>query len=291
MAGELGLQLWWACDSFNGKLQKKWPCDLQAAEKASFPQLPQTLALGEAMWRGPRGAHQTAPEALPAKAGITGCQTRHTGAVCPLSCGPRGAETLASPADSAPPPECIGFLLSLCFPLTHSASSGPQLVVTHGWQPQGEGNGEDQGTLELYFPATVEYAVHVFNQRSQDRNAYKVVRVLRSWKEPANGIVFSTELQLGRTRCGKFDEDIDNCPFQASPDVNNVRHATAALRLHGRGRCLGAGGVRSDDNAVPRDTEGHLQDGAQPGRPAPVTCTPLACLAAAPQVTLGSGCS
>ncbi|XP_061065822.1 cystatin-9-like [Eubalaena glacialis] len=103
---------------------------------------------------------------------------------------------------------------------------GPQLVVTHGWQPQGEGNGEDQATLELYFPATVEYAVHVFNQRSQDRNAYKVVRILRSWKESvqtqANGIVFSTELQLGRTRCGKFDEDIDNCPFQASPDGNNT---------------------------------------------------------------------
>ncbi|XP_026974134.1 cystatin-9-like [Sagmatias obliquidens] len=103
---------------------------------------------------------------------------------------------------------------------------GPQLVVTHGWQPQGEGNGEDQATLELYFPATVEYAVHVFNQRSQDSNAYKVVRILRSWKESvqtqANGIVFSTELQLGRTRCGKFDEDIDNCPFQASPDVNNT---------------------------------------------------------------------
>ncbi|XP_059753719.1 cystatin-9-like [Balaenoptera ricei] len=103
---------------------------------------------------------------------------------------------------------------------------GPQLLVTHGWQPQGEGNGEDQATLELYFPATVEYAVHVFNQRSQDRNAYKVVRILRSWKESvrtqANGIVFSTELQLGRTRCGKFDEDIDNCPFQASPDGNNT---------------------------------------------------------------------
>ena len=61
---------------------------------------------------------------------------------------------------------------------------GPQLVVTYGWQPQGEGNGQDQATLELYFPATVEYAVHVFNQRSQDRNAYKVVRILRSWKEP-----------------------------------------------------------------------------------------------------------
>ena len=81
------------------------------------------------------------------------------------------------------------------------------------------------------------------------------------------GIVFSTELQLGRTRCGKFDEDIDNCPFQAKPDVNNVRHATAALRLHGRGRCLGAGGVGSDDNAIPRDTEGAFA-GRSPARQA-----------------------
>ncbi|XP_068381045.1 cystatin-9-like [Eschrichtius robustus] len=107
---------------------------------------------------------------------------------------------------------------------------GPQLLVTQDWDSQEEANDDDQRASKNYFLATVEYGLHVFNLRSQDRNAYKVVRILRSWKEPVVsvqtqvdfGIVFSTELQLGRTRCGKFDEDIDNCPFQARPDVNNT---------------------------------------------------------------------
>ncbi|KAB0337535.1 hypothetical protein FD754_025132 [Muntiacus muntjak] len=109
---------------------------------------------------------------------------------------------------------------------------GPQLLVTYGWRPQGGENSENRNTLELYFPAVVEYVLHVYNLRSPDRNAYKVVRVLRSWQElkvstslseqREIGIVFSMELQFARTRCGKFDEDIDNCPFQATPDVNNT---------------------------------------------------------------------
>lgn len=37
-------------------------------------------------------------------------------------------------------------------------------------------------------------------------------------------MAFSFELQFRRTRCRKFDEDIDNCPFQASSEKNNVRH-------------------------------------------------------------------
>lgn len=32
------------------------------------------------------------------------------------------------------------------------------------------------------------------------------------------------EIKLRRTKCGKLDEDIDNCPFQESPELNNVRH-------------------------------------------------------------------
>ncbi|KAB1262808.1 Cystatin-9 [Camelus dromedarius] len=100
---------------------------------------------------------------------------------------------------------------------------GPQLLEARGWGLQREVSAEDQRVLERYLPATVEYAVHEFNLRSQDENAYKVKRVLRSWREPVDtAMVFSTELQLTRTRCGKFDEDIDNCPFQGRPDVNNT---------------------------------------------------------------------
>lgn len=47
----------------------------------------------------------------------------------------------------------------------------------------------------------------------------------------------SMELQFAQTRCGKFDEDIDNCPFQATPDVNNVRH-TGRPQLQGHGHCI-----------------------------------------------------
>ncbi|KAB1262802.1 Cystatin-9 [Camelus dromedarius] len=89
---------------------------------------------------------------------------------------------------------------------------GPQLLEARGWGLQREVSAEDQRVLERYLPATVEYAVHEFNLRSQDENAYKV----------DTAMVFSTELQLTRTRCGKFDEDIDNCPFQGRPDVNNT---------------------------------------------------------------------
>ena len=70
------------------------------------------------------------------------------------------------------------------------------------------------------------------------------------------GLVFSMELQFARTWCGKFDEDINNCPFQATPNVNNVRHTPATLRLQGHGHYIRAGNVGSDDDAIPKDTEG-----------------------------------
>ncbi|XP_047626309.1 cystatin-9-like [Phacochoerus africanus] len=100
---------------------------------------------------------------------------------------------------------------------------GPLFLVALSWGPQGQVVKEDQSALELYFPATVEYALHEFNLKSRDRNAYKVVRVLKSWREKTDiSMVFSMELQFGRTRCGKFDEDIDNCPLQGNPDLNNT---------------------------------------------------------------------
>uniref|UniRef100_A0A8C3X0J4 Cystatin domain-containing protein n=1 Tax=Catagonus wagneri TaxID=51154 RepID=A0A8C3X0J4_9CETA len=117
------------------------------------------------------------------------------------------------PWDEGLPPPWATLLLLL----------GPLFLVTLGWGPQGEGEKKDQHILELYFPPTVEYALHLFNLKSPDRNAYKVVRVLKSWREQVDiSMVFSMELQFGRTRCGKFDEDIDNCPLQGNPDRNNT---------------------------------------------------------------------
>ena len=80
---------------------------------------------------------------------------------------------------------------------------GPQLLVTHGWRPQGNENSKNRDILRLYFPAVVEYALHMYNLKSQDRNAYKVVRVLRSWPEWV-GTIFSPLLASSAvTRVGR----------------------------------------------------------------------------------------
>ncbi|XP_008705329.1 cystatin-9-like isoform X3 [Ursus maritimus] len=99
---------------------------------------------------------------------------------------------------------------------------GSQLLVTHSWSSQEKGDNDEQTDIH-YFPATVEYALHIFNLQSKDSMAYRLVRVLNSWKEQIEDILaFSMEIKLRRTECGKLDEDIDNCPFQESPELNNT---------------------------------------------------------------------
>ncbi|KAF3824595.1 hypothetical protein GH733_009929 [Mirounga leonina] len=105
---------------------------------------------------------------------------------------------------------------------------GSQFLVTQGSRSEEEAESENQKAMQSYFLATVEYALHIFNLQSNDTKAYRLVRILNSRRElfmEKNTMAFSMELQLRRTRCGKFDEDIDNCPFQASSGQNNVRHA------------------------------------------------------------------
>ncbi|KAG8525142.1 Cystatin-9, partial [Galemys pyrenaicus] len=103
----------------------------------------------------------------------------------------------------------------------------PQPPVTRGLTTQEEKDRDDKINLQDYFAATVEYALHMFNTQSKDTNAYRLVRVLNSWTEQIVGMIaFSMELLLRRTRCGKFEEDIDNCPFQSSRQLNNVRHTS-----------------------------------------------------------------
>ncbi|EFB14731.1 hypothetical protein PANDA_015035, partial [Ailuropoda melanoleuca] len=99
---------------------------------------------------------------------------------------------------------------------------GSQLLVTHSWSSQEKGDNDEQTDIQHYFPATVEYALHIFNLQSKDSMAYRLVRILNSWKEQVEDILtFSMEIKLRRTKCGKLDEDIDNCPFQESPELNN----------------------------------------------------------------------
>ncbi|XP_017396944.1 cystatin-9-like [Cebus imitator] len=98
-----------------------------------------------------------------------------------------------------------------------------QLLLTHAWHFHEQRDCDESNVMARYLPATVEFAIHTFNQQSKDHYAYRLVHILNSWKEQVESkTIFSMELLLGRTRCGKFEEDIDNCPFQESPELNDT---------------------------------------------------------------------
>ena len=63
------------------------------------------------------------------------------------------------------------------------------------------------------------------------------------------------EIKLGRTECEKFDEDIDNCPFQESPELNNVRHTADPLGHTAEDATWGRWGGGVDDIGIPSDTD------------------------------------
>ncbi|KAJ1076945.1 hypothetical protein K5549_017775, partial [Capra hircus] len=104
---------------------------------------------------------------------------------------------------------------------------GPQPLGSHIWGPAEKEGDDEERLLKNYLPATMEYALHMYNLTNQGRNAYKVVRVLRSCLSTCK-MYFQFSLYLSLFKCGKFDEDIDNCPFQATPDVNNGHFMIAA---------------------------------------------------------------
>nr|XP_004668777.2 cystatin-9-like [Jaculus jaculus] len=98
---------------------------------------------------------------------------------------------------------------------------GFPLLVNAAWQFPKETN--ITRVTSTYFPPTVEFAMHTFNQQSKDEYAYRLVRILSSWEEKVDfPTVFSMKLQLGRTICRKFEESIHICPFQYSSDPNNT---------------------------------------------------------------------
>lgn len=67
---------------------------------------------------------------------------------------------------------------------------GSQLLVTHSWISQEEKDSYEQRDIELHFPATVEYALHIFNLQSKDSMAYRLVHILNSWKEQVGDHIF-----------------------------------------------------------------------------------------------------
>ncbi|XP_004586037.2 cystatin-9-like [Ochotona princeps] len=93
---------------------------------------------------------------------------------------------------------------------------GWHLPKTHSEQ---QNDAADQQNLHTYLPATVEFALYTFNMQSQDKQAYKLEKLLKSWKEKNDQyMAFSMELLVRRTRCGKLEEDTENCPFEDHQD-------------------------------------------------------------------------
>ncbi|XP_029773770.1 cystatin-9-like [Suricata suricatta] len=105
---------------------------------------------------------------------------------------------------------------------------GSQLLGTNSWSSQEERDSSEQKDMESHFPATIEYALHIYNLQSKDLKAYRLVIILNACKEEIEDrLAFSMELELHRTKCGKSDDNIDNCPFQESPELNNEKgHVT-----------------------------------------------------------------
>ncbi|XP_007529892.2 cystatin-9-like [Erinaceus europaeus] len=96
-----------------------------------------------------------------------------------------------------------------------------QVLVTRGKLTEEEDRHSGKLLLKNYLPATVEYAMHMFNLESKDINAYRLTRILNSWKEPDDSsITFSMVLLLRRTECGKFEDNIDNCQFETNQELN-----------------------------------------------------------------------
>uniref|UniRef100_A0A452TBC0 Cystatin domain-containing protein n=1 Tax=Ursus maritimus TaxID=29073 RepID=A0A452TBC0_URSMA len=109
---------------------------------------------------------------------------------------------------------------------------GSQLLATHSWHSHDVSDCDEGEVIIHFFPATVEYTLHTFNLQSKDTKAYRLVSILNSWKEQVDNLAFTMELELRRTECGKLDKDIDNRPFQESPELNNVRHTADPSATH-----------------------------------------------------------
>ncbi|XP_059754662.1 LOW QUALITY PROTEIN: probable cystatin-16 [Balaenoptera ricei] len=73
-----------------------------------------------------------------------------------------------------------------------------------------------------YFAVSVEFAVAWFNSGHEEGHTYKLLEVRRAQQKNWTMIIYLTDLELGRTICKKYDEDIDNCPLQEGPEEKKV---------------------------------------------------------------------
>nr|Q8VII2.1 RecName: Full=Cystatin-12; AltName: Full=Cystatin TE-1; Flags: Precursor [Rattus norvegicus]AAL30842.1 cystatin TE-1 [Rattus norvegicus] len=75
---------------------------------------------------------------------------------------------------------------------------------------------------EEEFAMSMEHVLFHFNENQNDDFAYKFLRVRRSLRKKYTQ-KYLVDLEMGRTLCGKYDEDIDNCPLQEGPGEKKVR--------------------------------------------------------------------
>ncbi|XP_015977462.1 probable cystatin-16 isoform X1 [Rousettus aegyptiacus] len=71
------------------------------------------------------------------------------------------------------------------------------------------------------FAMCVEFAVFQFNQDHLDEYAYKLLWVGRSQRKRWT-MIFLMDLEMGRTTCKKYDEDIENCPLQEGSGMKKM---------------------------------------------------------------------
>ncbi|KAB0401527.1 hypothetical protein E2I00_017595, partial [Balaenoptera physalus] len=68
-----------------------------------------------------------------------------------------------------------------------------------------------------YFAVSVEFAVAWFNSGHEEGHDYKLLEVRRAQQKNWT-MIYLMDLELGRTICKKYDEDINNCPLQEGPE-------------------------------------------------------------------------
>lgn len=60
---------------------------------------------------------------------------------------------------------------------------GFQLLVTYAWCSEEEMGGNNKLVQDPMFLTTVEFALNAFNVQSKEEHAYRLLRVLSSWRE------------------------------------------------------------------------------------------------------------
>ncbi|CAH6787743.1 cystatin-9-like [Phodopus roborovskii] len=102
------------------------------------------------------------------------------------------------------------------------------LLVLLGFQAQGAQtwcSEKDEPYIDkpVSDPDIVKFAVNTFNNQSKDEYAYRSIHIMSFSKvQEKLSATFFMKLRLRRTICKKFEDSLDTCPFQDSPELDNM---------------------------------------------------------------------